>query len=135
MTLSVVPLTMAYKQPYEPFAWMTFRYGRQQATRAPSANAAAAWPTYENSSARASKRCDTADVPPVLSLTLQTPEGPCAFLPGLLRSKSMKPLRLKHAEIYIDEDGWLRIGKHNGEELALQLEPGDYRLSSPTWRV
>jgi hypothetical protein len=37
----------------------------------------------------------------------------------------MEALKLKHAEIFIDDDGWLRIVKHNGEELALELEGCD----------
>jgi hypothetical protein len=47
----------------------------------------------------------------------------------------MEPLKLKHAEIYLDDDGWLRINKHNGEELALQLEPGDLQALVDTWRA
>jgi hypothetical protein len=37
----------------------------------------------------------------------------------------MEALKLKHAEIFVDDDGWLRIAKRNGVELALQLEAGD----------
>jgi hypothetical protein len=34
----------------------------------------------------------------------------------------MKRLKLKHADLSLDAERWLRIGKHNGEEIAVQLE-------------